>query len=376
MVLDGREYPRARHPHRPDQPPAPRGVSGAADAELARRLAAGPQHFPHTLDLAEDRLLLLELSEAQIAQASFLDQRVVTPQTRGAWAGLNAALAAADPGARDDAGWIFHIGHVGSTLLSRLLGQLPQVLALREPLVLRELADVVRRTSEPDAPWDPARIDTRIAGLRRLLSRTFRPEQGAVIKATSFVSEIAPRLVAPGARAVLLHASPQSYMRTILAGPESLREAAHLTGPRLLRLARLMDDMPYRAWSLGLGERVALGWAVETLSLQVTADALPPGDALWLDFDALLADAAPGLARTATHLGLALAPDAAERLARDPLMSRYSKGPEHAYGPDLRRRLQAQAAREHAGPLADGLRWLDVLARSHPALARAMGDPG
>ena len=34
---------------------------------------------------------------------------------------------------RSDARWIFHIGHVGSTLVSRLLGELDEVLAIREP---------------------------------------------------------------------------------------------------------------------------------------------------------------------------------------------------------------------------------------------------
>ena len=41
---------------------------------------------------------------------------------------------------RTDARWIFHIGHVGSTLVSRLLGELDGVLAVREPRLLRDLA--------------------------------------------------------------------------------------------------------------------------------------------------------------------------------------------------------------------------------------------
>ena len=41
---------------------------------------------------------------------------------------------------RSDARWIFHIGHVGSTLVSRLLGELAGVLAIREPRLLRDLA--------------------------------------------------------------------------------------------------------------------------------------------------------------------------------------------------------------------------------------------
>ncbi len=350
------------------------GAAGAANPELARRLAAGPSQFAHSLDLAGDRLLLLELGEAQIAQASFLDARLLAEGARGGWAAMEEVVALADPAARDDADWIFHIGHVGSTLLSRLLGRLPGVLALREPQLLRDLADVHARAGAPDAPWDPAGAQARTAVLRRLLSRTFRPDQRAVIKATSFVSEIAPALVAPGARAVCLYASPESYMRTLLAGETSRGELALLTGPRLLRLDARMSAMPFRAWALELGERVALGWAVEMLSLQAAADALPDGAALWLDFDAFLAAPARALARVAAHLRLPLAPGAADRLAADPLMGRYSKAPEHAYSPDLRRRLQAQAGQEHARALAQGLQWLDALSRRHEGLARVMRE--
>ena len=49
-----------------------------------------------------------------------------------------------------DARWIFHIGHVGSTLISRLLGELEGVLSVREPRSLRDLtffpADVTARS--------------------------------------------------------------------------------------------------------------------------------------------------------------------------------------------------------------------------------------
>ena len=41
--------------------------------------------------------------------------------------------------ARRDARWIFHIGHVGSTLIARLLGELDSVLSVREPRALRDL---------------------------------------------------------------------------------------------------------------------------------------------------------------------------------------------------------------------------------------------
>jgi hypothetical protein len=341
--------------------------------EIARRLAAGPAHFPQMLDTLRDRLLILQLSEARIAAASFLDQRIITPETKGDWVSFAQVAARLDPAARDDAHYIFHIGHVGSTLLSRLLGCLPQVLALREPLLLRTAADLWATRDAIDAPYDPASLPGRLQVIRRLLARTFRPEQRAVVKATSFTSDIAPQLVASGARALFLTVSAQSYMRTILAGENSRAELPAVTGPRLLRLACHLTPMPFRLWSLGEGERVALAWVVEMLSLVAAEAAMPADTVLWIDFDDFLAAPEPALHRICAHFGLPIDHDAAAHILAGPVMRTYSKGPEHGYDADLRCTLLAQAAIEHGTALQAGTRWLDRLAAVHPKVAGLRG---
>jgi hypothetical protein len=344
--------------------------------EITRRMLAGPTYFPQNLDLARDQLLLVELSEAEIAAASFLDQRIMSATTRGGWVTMAEAMARADHAGPDDAHYIFHIGHVGSSLISRLLGLLPAVMALREPLVLRGIAEAVAKAGAVDAPWSPDTVDARVTVLRRLLARPFRTGQRTIIKATSFASDIADRLVAPGSRALFLYASPDRYFRTILAGENSRRELAMMTGPRLVRLARWIDPMPYRLWSLGLGEQVALGWATEMRALSAAADALPDGAVMWLDFDDFLYDPLDALRRIATHFALSLDDSGARRLATDPLMGRYSKGPEHAYSADLRRQLLDQAGREHGEPLRRAHHWLAELARDDAAFGRLLHAKG
>ena len=341
--------------------------------EISRRLAAGPAQFPHTLDPVRDRLLLIGISEEELAAASFLDQRVLTPATKGDWAPVADIAARLDDRARDDAHYIFHIGHVGSTLISRLLGSLPDVLALREPLLLRSIAGLWARKDAVDAPWDPAGLPARTVVLRRLLARTFRPDQRAVVKASSFTSEIAPHMVTPGARALFLHASPQSYMRTILAGEGSRQELATLTGSRLVRLERRLQPMPFRLWSLDEGARVALAWATEMLSLSAAEAALPNGSVLWLDFDDFLAEPERSLRLVARHFGFAMNEAAAARIIASPIMQSYSKAPEHWYDAELRRSLLLQAASEHSATLRSGMAWLDRLADTNGEIARLRG---
>lgn len=343
------------------------------DAELRRRLTAGPGEFAHMLDLTRDRLLLVTLSEEEIRRASFLDQRVLTPQTPGGWLPLDAVEAALDGATmRDDAQTIFHIGHVGSTLIARLLGELPGVLALREPLVLRGIAEAAATLDRPESPWEPARYRPRVALLRRLLARTFRPGQRAIVKATSFTSEVAADLVPPGSRVLFLYVSPESYAATILAGNASRVELAALSGTRLQRLHRRLGGTPWRLWALDEAERVALGWATEMSALLAAETALPSGSVLWVDFDRFLAAPAAALGAIAAHFGEPLDEAQARALVGGPIMQRYAKGPEHAYTPALRAQVLAQARGEYGAAIARARAWLDRAAGAQAVIAAAL----
>ena len=89
------------------------------------------------------------------------------------------------------------------------------MLSVREPRALRDLTFF-----PPDvrAQFVPA--------LQALFSRTFAADQAALLKATSFVSEIAAELVPADGRALFLYATPRSYIAGILAGENSRQELA------------------------------------------------------------------------------------------------------------------------------------------------------
>ena len=80
--------------------------------------------------------------------------------------------------------WIFHIGHCGSTLLSRLLPAIAPLLPVREPAVLRTLAESRRASGNPRGRGDDER--SRLFELMvSLVARSYRPDQTALIKAAS-----------------------------------------------------------------------------------------------------------------------------------------------------------------------------------------------
>ncbi len=326
------------------------------------RLLASPELFP--LDFVSPEVVdVRALAPADYERASFLDARLDNPFVAHL---PYSDLAQAAGGLRVAADFIFHIGHVGSTLMSRLLGRHPQVFSLREPQALRSFAEAELR----QAPWGPAEFRARLAVFLALYSRTWRPEQRVVLKATSLVGEIAPGLMqaAADARALFMYVRPESYIATILGGDNSLGELRIGARSRRERLARRLGPASQAGESLSDGELAAMTWACEMTALRAAAAAL--GDrVLWLDFDAFLADPAAGLSRALRHLRRD--PDSihVKAMLRSGYLERYSKAPEWAYGPDLRRRV-LQAARQGGGhEIRKGLAWLEAAAAT--AIAEA-----
>jgi hypothetical protein len=341
---------------------------------LAPSLAPSPELFPHSLDLRADAIGFIRLDEAGCRAASFLDERILRPTTvrhSMGWTEADRALDSA--GLRESCHFIFHVGHVGSTLVSRLLGGLEGVFALREPAVLRTLAQIRAEAANAPPVWVGESYERRTATLLKLLSRTFRPEDRAVIKATSFVSELAPEWLSrpEKPRAILMFVSPESYLATILGGENAPQEARALAPSRLVRLKSRLGAEISRLESLTIGEVVAMSWACEMTAL-VAAKRSAGERALLFDFDAFLCDPHTLLLHAVRHLDIAASPDSIHSVITGPDMRRYSKAPEHAYDANLRRDVLNQARALSGDDIKCGRSWLDALARDHRIVAEAM----
>lgn len=306
---------------------------------------------------------LVRMDEAAYRAASFLDDRMLQPGLDAQLCSLDQATAEADSIAREDACWIFHIGHVGSTLISRLLGELESVLSIREPRSLRDLL-----VAGADEQATLARM------LRRACSRTFAEGQAALVKATSFVSEQAPMLVSPGRAGLFLYATPRNYIASILAGENSLKELEALHQPRLERLRRRGVELT--GLESSQAHQAAAAWACEMTSLEAGADAMPDRRILWADFDAMLADMAGWLGRCASHFGFPASREELETLSSGPLMRRYSKALEYDYSPSLRAELLAEATRHHRADIESAIAVLVEASARVPSLRTALERAG
>ena len=327
-----------------------------SSAPTPAEIAADARWLAQAMDPASGNTRFVALTADAYRQESFLDDRLF--QSPRSFHPLPWDVAVAGLGeARADARWIFHIGHVGSTLLSRLLGELPGVLSVREPRILRDLAG-----AGPSAEFF-------FPAVRQLLSRTFAKNETALVKATSFASEIAAELIGPNGRALFVHVGPRPFLGACLAGENTMKEVMALAALRLQRMAGrvTLGEIPDRP-----AFHVAAAWACEMTALEAAAEALGDDAVQWLDFDRFLAAVPETLAGAADFLGFDAPADRFQAIGDGPLMGRYSKALEHEYSPGLRAALIVSASAAHEADISGALAMLNKAAQDSPLLARAL----
>lgn len=329
----------------------------------------------HAIDAPQRRALFVQIGEATLRAAAFLDERVTTGSPDGFWLPLQELRTL--PGAPLPApqAFIFHVGHCGSTLLSRLLDRWPGVLGLREPRVLRDLASLCG--DDADTVWmsrqDWQELFKRTIGL---LGRRFRPDERVVVKATSSCNNLVAPLLAAHAdvRVVLMHVPLESYLATLFKAPSRL-DALTFAPARLAYLHEHFGADDVRLHRLDEAEVVALGWIAEMARFAQLASGTAAARILRCDFEDFLRDTAASLGAIAAHLGLADAETIATAAVRSDVMRAYSKSPDHAYGSADREHDLALAQQRFGAEIARGMRFAESLMVRYPLLADLIDGP-
>lgn len=333
-----------------------------------------PSFYPQNLDLARQAILVLHLDEAAFRAASFLDDRILTPQLQGRWVRfgeLEHWLPSPEP--QRPLHFIFHTGHVGSTLISRLLDDVGGVLGLREPLPLRTLATAFGELGAAHALVDPIEWKRLLDIHLTCWGRGYAETRAVIVKATSSASQCCPPILhaLPDARALLLNLQPEPYLATLLAGENSYLDLRGQAQERMKRLVRIACPQTTPLHALSLGEIAAMTWTVETLAHR--AAEMRFGDRLMrVDFDAFLAAPAETLRGICAHFRLAAPDTHFTNITRSPTLTRYSKAPEHAYTPELRQQILAASRTQNAAEIRKGMAWIEAFARQFPDLGAAL----
>jgi hypothetical protein len=331
-----------------------------------------PAYLPFKLDLVARRALLVRFDAAERREASFLDERALPPQADGGWMPLEQLLSQPMRSDAKPADAIFHIGHCGSTLLSRLLESWPGVHALREPLPLRTLAETWPHRAQPESRLSAGDAERCLNVLWSAWSRPAGDGERVVIKATSSCNTlIAPLLEGgPQMRAILLDMPLRPYLATLLKSPDSIRDATAGAADRLRDLRARCGDEDLFLHALSMPQQCAMGWVAERLRFAALMRAFG-GRVLRVDFERLLAEPDTVLAGIAVHLGLA--PEGVAEAMRSPAWGRYSKAQSHGYSRDDRAHDLTLAMQRHGADIAHAEQWRDTFLQRHPQYASDIG---
>ena len=335
-------------------------MSGAAQHRLLAALGVDSYSFAY--DPQADTVRLIRLTLDEIARAAFLDQRVLTEQMPSEQVSFAAFEAAARALPGPPPNLIFHMGHCGSTLLSKLLAAAGGAHSFREPLPLRSLAAEWADTATGDSFFTQAEIARRLDAFLKSWSRG----RGTTVKASSVCTELlAPFLSRrTGARAVFMYLKPERFLATMLGGEANRNDLAGFAKFRRRRLCAVAPGVPPLP-DLSPGEIAALIWLVEAVA---AARSLGPA-LLTLDFDAFLEAPARHLATAAAHLDAPASHAAIAAAVNGPLMQAYSKAPEHAFSSEARRRFLDEYAREHRDEIERGAALIKHFSNAPPVAA-------
>ena len=193
-------------------------------SRLPHDFATSAAYAVHAIDVHASRAQMLHFNADDYRRASFLDARALGHREIPRWIVSLDELGHAAPrdGAPVGPHLLFHLGHVGSTLVSRLLDLLPEVLGLREPLPLLPLLALLALAHERTH----AQFDTWLPLVRRLLARPLDTRRTVIVKPTSVVTAIAaPLLAAPSVRACLLDVDLSTWMASMLRDPGLVQDA-------------------------------------------------------------------------------------------------------------------------------------------------------
>lgn len=349
-------------------------ASPSAHAEARRWLDAlfeSPVWFPREVSFTHDRVLFASMTEAAYRDTAFLGG-LADAGNRNIGLRLSQLVERyrrLQPSPRA-LHYIFHVGHCGSTLLSRMLGSLRGVLSLREPPPLFALAQRARALRGLES--GPAGWPDTFGLILSLLSRTFRPGDVAVVKPISHANNLMAGMLdwTPDCRGVLLYVDLETYLATMLR-PATRRETARaVSGSRLADFhARAGNHEPALA-ELDDARKAALVWLVQMREFADTLrDPSLCGKVRPLEFDCFLSDSRNRLGELAAFFDRHPCAAELDDAVGPELAHRYSKSVAYAFDARARDRMLEASRRAHSGEIAAALDWAAAVGRRYPAFA-------
>ena len=309
----------------------------------------GSWPFPADLDVARKTFLFREESPERLAASTFLDSRHFDDND-GMQAVPLSALATAQRPIAQGHGLLLHTSFCCSTLLARLLQVPGKSICLKEPLVLRRLADAAL-AAQPDMALTAAAM--------RLLFEAPDGLDTVLVKPTHVALTIADALLdaAPGTRTVILTSSLESFLISNIKKPDETKRKVPELVERFMGSSSLPSRLPETAFAPpDFLCAVALQWHAQR---QIVNDLLAgrhAADCSLIDEQTLLSEPETTLHDVSEWLGMRLDAQTV-RDQIDAVMHRHAKATKMPYSPDEKSYENGLLRSRYAREIESALDW-------------------
>jgi hypothetical protein len=322
-------------------------------------VAVQPEWVPHTYDLEGTNLTSVFVPRDSRADLLFLGDEFFNGRFQKATFQATAVAQAVTPAPRAPLHFIFHTSFCCSTLLTRALDVTGSSMALREPVVLLNLANRLARRDDAE---DRSRLDLVL----RLLERPFDPDETIIVKPTNFANRIAETALSlrPQSKAILLYSDVESFSQSLLMRGI----AGRIYGRKLYNQFASWSSLNFRYNSNDLLEHIdiqmaALGWLMQIHHFDAVARTFGPDRILILNSADLIADPRAALRIARAHFDLKLSEEEIQHIATGPVFAKHSKVAGQAYDPQSREHDHKAIQEAYASELALVRDWTTRIAQ-------------
>lgn len=295
--------------------------------------------------------LFLNMNREAYARSIFFDDRIAPLNEDVIRVALGSLLAAVSqmPTKVPDIGWIFHMAHTGSTLLSRALDRLGKNLVIREPVTLRALG--VEACTSRSENWS-----SLLNMALHMLGRRYAQGEAVIVKANVPVNGIISDLLAKSRhpRALVLHFGLDDYLTAILRSANHRKWVEHIFSE--LQLAKHPEAAP--VGELQNAEKAAALWLYQIRKYTAVLAANPGVRSL--DANTLFDEPLLCLKAASDYFDCPVGDDEAREIVSGNLFSTYSKNPNAVFDNDHRKARVAETRVMLADELKLAQRYVDA----------------
>lgn len=233
---------------------------------MKKELITDPSYFPFELS-SDKRIGFLKISSGTFKRSPFLDKRIVVPDSQLIYedaSEIEKKLKYIKISEKKDLIHIFHISHVGSTFISKLLESINELKVLREPNILKNFIREYHNLGRASSEYKKYELDSILHGILNLFLRG--SESKVLIKHMSHNLNLPLRnvhLENISQKEILLYTSLRNFLYHSISSEGLKRDALTNASFRLAQLNNLCFSNSFKIDDLEYLEIISIIWMVE-----------------------------------------------------------------------------------------------------------------